>query len=135
MNHQHFDRDEVRAALLARAPAVARALLGEPNRMMSRRDELRFGNRGSLSVKVAGPKAGEWYDHEKQEGGDLFKLIERECRCGGAFSDTLARAADLAGVSPKARNGKGYPPFSPRRSLAISPTVSVCSAPAGRRWP
>jgi hypothetical protein len=54
---------------------VARALLGEPNKSLSSRDELRYGTNGSLSINL---KTGTWFDHETQEGGGVLDLIKRE---------------------------------------------------------
>jgi hypothetical protein len=54
---------------------VARLLLGEPNRAMSNKDELRYGTRGSLSVDL---KKGTWFDHETGTGGGALDLIARE---------------------------------------------------------
>jgi len=39
---------------------------GQPNKGLSSRDELRFGNHGSVSVKL---DTNEWYDHENTTGG------------------------------------------------------------------
>lgn len=55
--------------------SVAHELLGEPNRALSTRDELRFGSRGSLSVHLAG---GRWYDHELGQGGGVIDLVQRQ---------------------------------------------------------
>lgn len=38
----------------------------------------RFGAKGSLTITHSGPKAGQFYDFENQEGGSLLKLIGRE---------------------------------------------------------
>lgn len=57
------------------AAAVARDLLGEPNKHLSTATELRFGNQGSMSVDV---KKGTFYDHQEGEGGGVLWLIERE---------------------------------------------------------
>src|SRR5262245_61157851 len=54
---------------------VARELLGEPNRHLSSRTELRFGHRGSLSVDLT---KGTWFDHEANEGGGVVDLLKRE---------------------------------------------------------
>jgi Protein of unknown function (DUF3631) len=54
---------------------IARTLLGEPNKALSRRHELRFGTHGSLSVDLV---KGQWFDHESQEGGSALTLIRRE---------------------------------------------------------
>ena len=50
---------------------VARRLLGEPNRRLSTRRELRFGHGGSLAVI---PERGVWYDHEAGVGGGVLDL-------------------------------------------------------------
>jgi AAA domain len=55
--------------------AVARRLLGEPNKALSKKGELRYGNKGSLKVDV---KRGTFYDHEKEEGGGVLDLVRRE---------------------------------------------------------
>lgn len=57
------------------AGAVAQELLGEPNRKLSSADELRFGNKGSMSVDLV---KGVWADHSTGDGGGVLKLIERE---------------------------------------------------------
>jgi RecA-family ATPase len=53
---------------------VARELLGEPNKQLSSKKELRFGARGSLSVDLG---KGTWYDHEANEGGGTLDLVTR----------------------------------------------------------
>ena len=45
-----FDITTIAAALTARATELATALLGEPNRQLSSKRELRFGRKGSLAV-------------------------------------------------------------------------------------
>jgi hypothetical protein len=52
---------------------VALALLGEPNRRLSKAKELRFGTNGSLSVDL---EKGRWFSHEAQQGGGVLALIE-----------------------------------------------------------
>jgi hypothetical protein len=51
--------------------ALARARFGSENPRLSSRNELRFGNRGSVSVALIGEKAGLFYDHESGTGGAL----------------------------------------------------------------
>jgi len=53
-----FNRGEIESAATER--------WGPPNRGLSSRDEMRFGTRGSVSVKL---ETNEWYDHEIAEGG------------------------------------------------------------------
>ena len=54
---------------------VAKAILGEPNQKLSSKSELRWGNRGSMSVDLV---KGTWFDHEAEEGGGVIDLIKRE---------------------------------------------------------
>ena len=67
---------------------LVRSLLGEPNGHLSdfRTGDLRFGRRGSISVKVAPhPRAGVWYDFEAGVGGGI-----------GTLAGHLGGARDLA---------------------------------------
>jgi len=59
---------------------IARHVLGEPNWRESTREQLRFGSNGSIAVEIAGPKAGQWYDHEREEGGGPWDLLR--CKLG-----------------------------------------------------
>jgi hypothetical protein len=54
--------------------AVARELLGEPNRALSSKHELRYGTRGSLAIDL---KKGVWHDHETNTGGGVLDLVTR----------------------------------------------------------
>src|SRR5215831_9818538 len=53
---------------------LARAFYGEPNRRLSKEDELRFGTNGSLSIDI---KNGTWFDFESNEGGGVLDLVKR----------------------------------------------------------
>ncbi len=96
--------DALRAAIAASAERIALALLGEPNRAMSSRRQLRFGNRGSLAIEIAGQKAGLWVDFSEGSGGDLIALIRRERGCDfpGAleFACAFAGSAGIASGAP-----------------------------------
>jgi putative DNA primase/helicase len=54
---------------------IARRLLGQPNESLSNRGQLRFGTYGSVAIEIAGPKQGEWFDHENQIGGGPWQLL------------------------------------------------------------
>lgn len=72
------------------AEPVARELLGEPNRRMSSRTELRFGNNGSTSILIAGEHRGQFFDHEAKVGGGVLALIaHRTGRANGAAIEWL----------------------------------------------
>jgi hypothetical protein len=59
---------------------VARALLGEPNASLSKPGDMRFGNKGSVSVNTFD---GTWYDHEAGKGGGVLDLIEHKLHLTG----------------------------------------------------
>jgi hypothetical protein len=68
--------------------AVARALLGEPNKALSSVGELRWGRQGSMSVDLV---KGCWRDHENGVGGGVFDLVAREKRLTGAQAFSYLR--------------------------------------------
>jgi hypothetical protein len=68
----------------AEVEQIARSLLGEPNRALSNKHELRYGTHGSLSIDL---KKCVWFDHELEEGGDTFELIRRET--GGSDREVI----------------------------------------------
>jgi putative DNA primase/helicase len=68
--------NEIASALADNAEIVAEAILGEPSHRG--REENRWGSRGSLAVRIKGPRRGLWFDHERGEGGDAIDLIARE---------------------------------------------------------
>jgi putative DNA primase/helicase len=94
----HLDAAALRAASAQYASHIAIALLGEPNPALCSGRELRFGNRGSLAVAIAGPKAGLWFDHENGEGGDLFDLVRRNRTA--SFCDAIAFIREMVDLSP-----------------------------------
>lgn len=57
---------------------VAIRLLGEPNRHLSRDKDLRWGNKGSVSVDL---EKGAFFDNEANAGGGVIDLVMREQRC------------------------------------------------------
>ena len=59
------------SAALPEIETLARRLWGEPNREQSTRDDLRFGQHGSKSIR---PKSRTWFDHETGEGGGYAAL-------------------------------------------------------------
>ena len=55
------------------APKIAARLFDNPNKAMSTRTVLRFGTHGSMSVNL---EDGQYYDHEKKQGGGMLALIQ-----------------------------------------------------------
>ena len=86
----------------ALAEPVARALLGEPTSRT--RAELRYGRRGSLSVRL---DTGAWFDHEAGEGGGVVALVERERRC--STREALEWLESARSVAPSAKRGPESP--------------------------
>jgi putative DNA primase/helicase len=83
--------------LNGRIEEVAKRLLGEPNRDLSTRSQLRFGRNGSVAVELDGTKRGQWYDHENKLGGDALDLVSR---CTGLSGRAAAeRAATEFGIA------------------------------------
>jgi hypothetical protein len=58
--------------------AVARRLLGQPNRALSSGTQWRYGTHGSLRINVEGDDRGTWWDYEHGVGGGVIDLIHRE---------------------------------------------------------
>ena len=100
-----FDITAIAVALTTRAAEVAVALLGEPNRKLSSKRELRFGHKGSLAVVTAGTKAGCWFDYENGTGGDIIDLIERvrgvDFRGAAAYAEQFDGPISTMVLSPK----------------------------------
>jgi len=69
--------DAFPSELIRRFPDIVRKVMqAEPNRLLSSRDELRWGTNGSLSVKV---HDGTWFSHEMQHGGGVLDFLEVYC--------------------------------------------------------
>ena len=90
---------------------VARRLLGEPNKALSTRMQLRFGRNGSVAVELAGSKRGQWYDHEQKVGGTALDLVRRQT--GLDAGDALSWIASELGMAVETRS-----PPSRRRIVA-----------------
>ena len=83
----------------AAVEALARRCFGEPNRRLSRRDELRWRTRGSLSVSLA---RATFFDHESGQGGGLLDMLVY----AGAASTRIEAARQLeSGDRVEARKG------------------------------
>jgi len=123
-----FDMTNIAPALTARAAEVAIALLGEANRQLSSKRELRFGRKGSLAVATHGTKAGCWYDHENSVGGDLIDLIEHVH--GVPFREAVTYAEHIIGSVPTLETSPAWAAFE--RSADVDSTRHQCRA--GELW-
>lgn len=79
-----------RADIAASMEAVARVLLGEPNKRLCTKRELRWGSHGSMAVDL---QKGTFYNHEEGVGGGVLDLIRRERKC-----DTRAALSFLESI-------------------------------------
>jgi Ti-type conjugative transfer relaxase TraA len=94
-SRERIDFKVLESELSQRASSVAQSLLGDPNKRLSSKSELRYGSKGSFCVTVSGRNSGRWFDFEKGEGGGLFQLIQNTK--GGSFKDSLDLANDFVG--------------------------------------
>lgn len=113
-------RDEIRAELLARLPAVLSTLFPAGT---IRRHRFVIGNvegqaGDSLEVVLSGEKTGLWTDYATGEGGDLFDLIAatRGLDTRSQFKEVLGAANDLLGRAtpiavPPTWRTKAMPPM------------------------
>jgi putative DNA primase/helicase len=85
---------------------IARAILGEPNKRLSTRTQLRFGSNGSVAVEIVGEKRGEWYDHEQQVGGGPWELLTVKARM--TDGDAIGWLQSRIGIEtiPAAKNAR-----------------------------
>ena len=95
---------EIAEQLNCRVEDVARELLGAPNEELSTKNQLRYGRNGSLAIEIAGAKAGYWYDHECETGGDALALIRHHERI--TTSDAVNWARRFLGSSATRRNSE-----------------------------
>jgi hypothetical protein len=62
-------------SLADRIGEIAQRILGQPNKALSTRSQLRFGTNGSVAVDIGGPNVGKWFDHEIGKGGGWRELL------------------------------------------------------------
>ena len=98
---------------------VARALLGTPNRRLSKQMELRYGNNGSLKVDL---KKNAWFDHEARRGGGVLDLVRHRV---GVQTDTEAfRWLEREHLLGNTKNNDGKSFDGSKRSAANPVTVA-----------
>ena len=134
---------EVGERLNDRIEDLAQVLLGEPNRALSTRVQLRYGRKGSVAVELVGAKRGQWYDHEDDVGGDGMALVSRELGlANGAACDWAIEWLGLDRVDairvatrPSARPAQIAEPresvfADPERAAKVASIVGDCQDPA-----
>lgn len=90
-----YDKTDVLIRLNQQVTHIAEKLLGAPNHKLSNNREWRYGNNGSFVISVAGDKMGLWKDFERDEGGNLINLIQREMYT--SFKEALKIAIAFTG--------------------------------------
>lgn len=98
-------------------PNVAAELLGEPNKRLSSKDEVRYGSNGSLSVDL---KKLTWFDHEAQDGGGTIDLVR--VRLSVDKAGALKWLADNGWIDEKAKpNGHDHSASAAEPDRAAGP--------------
>jgi hypothetical protein len=107
----HTPIAEIARALNDRIEDVAISLLGKAS--SKSRGDLRWGRRGSISLRTSGEKRDLWCDFERGEGGDLLDLIARECGVSLGKAIRIAERDYLGGANiPRSRPLKRPKPTS-----------------------
>jgi putative DNA primase/helicase len=83
------------------AEQIVQLLLGEPNRSLSTKHQLRWGRKGSFALNVAGDGQGLWFDHENEIGGDIIDFVKQQRGC----SISLSRRRTISGSRPSNQTG------------------------------
>ena len=116
--------EELKSALADRIEPLALELLQAAPTMRAR-DEIRFGSKGALAVRVAGPKRGTFCDYSGSAKGDALSLIQyaRQCEPREAFRWARAWLGAAPGsyappLPPKPPKPTANPPESPTADLA-----------------
>jgi hypothetical protein len=116
--------------------AVALALLGEPNRRLSKGANLRFGSNGSLSVNL---EKGAFYSHEEKKGGGVLDLIkamkglDAPAAIEWMRSQGLSIDDDRHGPSKRSSQRQDVE-HSISTQVALSPWRGISSVTGPRHW-
>lgn len=131
---------DVAADLNDRIDDLAKLLLGEPNRSLSTRSQLRFGAKGSIAVEIAGTNKGRWYDHEQGVGGDGLELVrQQKGLANGEAADWASQWLGqlVMGIKPAPTQSVGQRSSAPKkpkdreRAAKVTDIVEACLDPSG----
>ncbi len=106
--------EEIAKLLQDRIGELADHLLGKRNEALSSQNQLRYGNKGSVAVDVAGEKAGTWFDHETGCGGNALVLIKHVKK--GSAREAFTWGCKWLGVSV---------PEPPSKKLPKDPVAKI----------
>jgi len=90
------ETEQLRAEVKWGAEKIAKNFLGEPNKHLSNKTTLRYGENGKLAIRISGEKAGNWYDFSESKGGDLFDLVQDKQGCD--FKGVVSYLRDTLGI-------------------------------------
>jgi hypothetical protein len=121
---------ELKARLAERMEPLALALMATPPTTRTR-EELRFGRKGAMAVRIAGRKRGTWQDFSGSAGGDAIDLIRHARRCDAREAFAWARA--WLGEPPAKAMHPPPPPIAPPPSDA-RPAGTGSLETARRLW-
>ncbi|KJV69902.1 conjugal transfer TraA domain protein [Orientia tsutsugamushi str. TA763] len=91
------DLQKLRDTIAYRADTIARDILGDPNKRLSRHGRLRWGDTGKIQVTTEDKYAGKWYDFSTGQKGDLLSLVQRERVC--SFFEAKEYLKSIVGMS------------------------------------
>jgi conjugative transfer relaxase protein TraI len=98
---QEMSIKDIEARLSLTSESLCLALLGEPNRKLSKKTNFRYGAKGSLSINLSN---GLWKNFETDEAGNSLGLIKSALNLAD-FKDVLAFAKNFLGgeqmITPK----------------------------------
>lgn len=95
-SEQKIDANEVLKSLNEQSEHLVKHLLGEPNQHLSKKNEYRYGAKGSFAVNLS---SGLWHSFETGEGGNLFTLIQQEKGLSN-FKEVLEYAVEFTRFQP-----------------------------------
>ena len=77
----NMESEHLRSEVKFKTEAIARDLLGEPNKHLSNGKTLCFGEHGKIAVRISGERMGSWFDFSSDKGGDMFALVQDRQGC------------------------------------------------------
>lgn len=90
---QEMSVKDIEARLSLTSESLCLALLGEPNRKLSNKNNFRYGAKGSLSINLS---KGLWKNFETDEAGNNLGLIKSALNLNN-FKDVIAFAKNFLG--------------------------------------
>jgi hypothetical protein len=122
--------------------AIAHLILGEPNRELSIRQQLRYANGGTLAIEIAEPRRGKWCDHQAAVGGGPWELLKEKLGLNdGEIIEWLDRELGLKRHSPRP-SGKAKPRQDgtsgsrswPATDVPVSAKIDHAKSKTRRTW-